>query len=55
MTTYFIQPYEWSEWQQLTPRWLEDYVDARLRERIEIGTINWDLIYFRALCQFLVD
>lgn len=55
ITTYFIQHYEWSEWQQLAPHWLEDYIDARLREGIAPGTINWDLIYFRALCQFLVE
>ncbi len=55
MTTFFIQHYEWSMWQQLTPHWLEDYIDARLREGIAPGTINWDLIYFRALCLFLDD
>jgi site-specific recombinase XerD len=55
ITTFFIQHYEWSEWQQLAPHWLEDYIDARLRERISPGTINWDLIYFKALCQFLVE
>src|SRR4030066_971453 len=55
MTTFFIQRYEWSEWQQLAPHWLEDYIDARLREGIAPGTNNWDLIYFRALCQFLIE
>ena len=55
ITTFFIQHYEWSEWQQLAPHWLEDYIDARLREGISPGTINWDLIYFRALCQFLIE
>ena len=55
ITNFFIQHYEWSEWQQLAPHWLEDYIDARLREGIAPGTINWDLIYFRALCQFLVE
>jgi integrase len=55
ITTFFIQHFEWSEWQQLAPHWLEEYIDARLREEIAPGTINWDLIYFRALCQFLVE
>ena len=55
MTTFFIQHYEWSGWQQLASHWLEDYIDARLCEGIAPGTINWDLIYFRALCQFLVE
>jgi site-specific recombinase XerD len=55
MISFFIQHYEWSEWQQFSPRWLEDYIDARLREGIAPGTINWDLIYFRALCKFLIE
>jgi len=55
VTTFFIQHYEWSAWQQLAPHWLEDYIDARLREEMSPGTINWDLIYFRALCQFVVE
>ena len=40
ITTIFIQNYEWSEWQQLVPQWIEDYIGARLRERIAPGTIN---------------
>jgi integrase len=55
ITTFFIQRYDWSEWQQLPPLWLEDYIDARLREGIAPGTIDWDLIYFRAFCQFLIE
>jgi site-specific recombinase XerD len=55
ITTFFIKNYEWSEWKQLAPHWLEDYIDARLREGTSPGTINWDLIYFRALCQFVVE
>lgn len=51
----FYQHYEWSEWQQFSPRWLEDYIDARIRGGIAPGTINWDLIYFRALCRFIVE
>jgi site-specific recombinase XerD len=55
VTTYFIQHYAWSGWQQLVSHWLEDYIDARLREGMSPGTINWDLICFRALCQFVVE
>jgi site-specific recombinase XerD len=55
MISFFIQHYEWIEWKQFSPRWLEDYIDARLRRGIAPGTINWDLIYFRAFCQFLID
>jgi site-specific recombinase XerD len=55
MISFFIQHYEWIEWKQFSPRWLENYIDARLRRGIAPGTINWDLIYFRAFCQFLID
>lgn len=55
MISFFIQHYEWSEWKQLSPRWLENYIDNRLREWKASNTINWDLIYFRALCRFLVE
>jgi len=55
VTTFFIQRYGWSEWKQLASHWLEDYIDARLREGKSPSTINWDLIYFRALCQFVVE
>ena len=52
---FFIKRFEWSEWQQLSPHWLDEYVDTKLREGKKPGTINWDLIYFKALCQFLID
>lgn len=55
MISFFIQHFQWSEWQQLSPRWLEEYIDTKLREGKAANTINWDLIYFRALCQFLVE
>jgi hypothetical protein len=32
LIAFFIQYYSWSEWRQLTPHWLEDYIDAKLRE-----------------------
>lgn len=55
ITSFFIQHFRWSEWKQLTLHWLEEYIDARLREGMSPSTINWDLIYFRALCQFVVE
>jgi site-specific recombinase XerD len=55
ITSFFIQHYEWSEWERFSSRWLEDYIDTRLRKGIAPGTINWDLIYFRTFCQFLID
>jgi len=55
MISYFIQHHEWSEWQQFSTLWLDDYIDARLRGGIAPGTINWDLIYFRAFYRFLIE
>ena len=55
MVTFFIQHYEWSEWNQVAPHWLEDYIDAKLREGKAPGTINWDLNNFQVFCRFLID
>ena len=55
MLTFFIQRYEWSEWNQLAPHWIEDYIDAKLREGKAPTTINWDLYNLRVFCRFLID
>jgi len=39
----------------MSVRWVEAYIDTRLREGKAANTINWDLIYFRALCLFLIE
>jgi site-specific recombinase XerD len=52
---FFIQEYEWSDWEQLSLRWLDDYIDTRLREKRAAATINWALINFRGFCYFLID
>lgn len=52
---FFIQKYEWSDWDQLSLRWLDDYIDTRLREKRTAATINWVLINFRGFCYFLID
>jgi integrase/recombinase XerD len=52
---FFIQEYEWSDWDQLSLRWLDDYIDTRLREKRASRTINWTLINFRGFCYFLID
>jgi len=52
---FFIQEYEWSDWDQLSLRWLDDYIDTRLREKRAPATINSVLIIFRGFCYFLID
>ena len=55
MSTFFIQNYAWSDWPQLSPCWVEDYIDAGLREGKAPGTINVDLSFFSNFCRFLID
>ena len=55
MVTFFIQNYDWSAWDQLSTTWIEDYIDARLKEGKAPGTINWDMINLRVFCQFVMD
>jgi integrase/recombinase XerD len=52
---FFIQEYDWSDWDQLSLRWFDDYIDARLREKRAPSTINGVLINFRTFCYFLLD
>jgi hypothetical protein len=40
LIVFFIQKHEWSDWDQLSLRWLDDYIDTRLRERRAAATIN---------------
>lgn len=55
MIDFFIQNYEWDGWEQVSRHWLEDYIDAKIRENLAPTTINWDLIAFRVLCIFLLE
>jgi site-specific recombinase XerD len=55
LVEFFIQHYDWQDWDQLSLRWLDDYVDVKLREGLAPVTINWDLTNFRSFCRFLID
>jgi len=55
MLTFFIQHHNWNEWHQLNPRWLDNYIDTRLRDGRAPGTINWDLSNFLVFCRFLIE
>ena len=55
MSKYFIQEHGWEDWTALSTRWLDDYIDYRIREGIAPSTINWDLNYFCQLCNFLAE
>ncbi len=55
LSTFFIKNYAWGDWTQLSPRWVEDYIDVRLREGKAPATINVDLGFLRSFCRFLID
>jgi len=55
LTEFFIQEHGWNDWDQLSLRWLDDYIDINLREGLAPRTINWALINFRTFCRFLID
>ena len=55
MIDFFIQNYGWNNWEQVSTSWLEDYIDAKLRENLAPSTINWDLTAFLVLCMFLLE
>ena len=55
LIAFFFQHYDWRSWEQLSLRWLDDYIDDRLREGLAPASINWDLINFRGFCIFLID
>jgi len=55
LMNFFLQHHRWQVWEQLSLHWVDDYIDARLRQDISPATINWDLIHFRMFCRFLID
>jgi site-specific recombinase XerD len=55
MMNFFLQHHQWQVWEKLSLHWVDDYIDARLRQGISPATINWDLIHFRMFCRFLID
>ncbi len=55
MIDFFTQNYRWNGWEQVSSLWLEDYIDAKLREALTPSSINWDLVAFRTLGRFLLD
>ena len=55
LTEFFIQELGWSDWDQLSLRWLDDYIDVKLQDGLAPATINWVLINFRTFCYFLID
>jgi site-specific recombinase XerD len=55
MGEYFMNEYDWADWEILSARWLDDYIDYKLEQGLVPNSINWDLIHFCQLCNFLVE
>ena len=52
---FFIEEHGWQDWSSLSARWVDDFIDHELRRGLSPCTINWDLIYFCQLCNFLSE
>lgn len=52
---FFTTRYQWSDWRELTPRWLDDYIDAGLRQGLAPSTLNGRLMAWQSFCRFLVE
>jgi len=53
MGEFFMQRHEWQAWGSLSTRWLDDFIDQGLQRGLSPNTINWDLIHFCQLCNFV--
>ncbi|MBN2266714.1 MAG: tyrosine-type recombinase/integrase [Candidatus Babeliaceae bacterium] len=52
---FLIQTYSWTNWGELSVRWIDDYIDKRLRDGIAPRTINFEISFLKQFCFFLED
>ncbi|MBI3738654.1 MAG: tyrosine-type recombinase/integrase [Chloroflexi bacterium] len=52
---FFIQQYGWTEWTQLSVRWIDAYIETCLRREMSPTTINCVLFAFQGFCRFLCE
>lgn len=55
MCRFFTARYCWSDWSELTPRWLDDYVDTGLWQGLSPSTLNGRLMAWQSFCRFLAE
>jgi integrase/recombinase XerD len=52
---FFIREYGWTEWSQLSVRWVDAYIETCLRRELTPTTINCTLFAFQGFGRFLSD
>ncbi len=52
---YFAVRYQWSHWSELSLRWIDDYIDAGLRQGLSQSTLNGRLMAWQSFCRFLLE
>ncbi len=52
---FLIQTYSWTNWSELSVRWIDDYIDKRLRDGVSPRTINFEISFLKQFCFFLED
>ena len=52
---FLMQTYEWENWDALSVRWVDAYIDQRIDNGISPKTINVEISFFKQFCIFLED
>jgi len=55
ISQFFIQEYGWTEWSQLSMRWIDAYIEVCLRRGQSPTTINCVLYALQGFCRFLCE
>ena len=53
LITFFLQSKAWTAWEQLSVRWVDDYLDVGLRRGLSVSTLNGELFALINWCHFL--
>ncbi len=53
LLTFFLQRETWTDWGQLSVRWVDDYLDFGLRRGLSASTLNGELFALINWCHFL--
>ncbi len=53
VSEFFLAEFHWSDWSQLSLRWVDAYVDAELQRGLDVGSINGALQVLARFCDYL--
>jgi len=51
--TFFLQQCAWTDWSQVSVRWVDDYLDYGLWRGLSASTLNGELFALMSWCEFL--